>query len=327
VKAIVVERHGGPEVLSVKDVAKPEPGPGEVRIRIHAAGVNFIEIYHRTGAYTSTLPYTPGSEAAGVVEQVGPGVSGLRVGDAVASTSVRGSYAEAALVAADRVVPVPTGIPIDVAAGALLQGMTAHYLTHSTYALKRDDWCLVHAAAGGVGQLLVRFAKQIGAHVIATVSSQEKAAIARACGADHILVYGNEDFSADVKRLTGGPGVHVVYDGVGVATYERSLASLRPRGMLALFGSASGPVLALPVPVIQKGSLFVTRPSLMAYVATREDLLWRAKDVFSGAQAGWLPVHIDRVFPLAEAADAHRYLGDRRTKGKLLLRADGKGKA
>lgn len=325
--AIVVKRHGGPEVLEYSQAPDPTPGPGEVRVRLHAAGVNFIEIYLRTGAYASNLPAIPGTEGAGIVDQIGPGVTGLKVGDKVASASFRGSYGEFSILAADRAVRVPDKIPLDVAAGSMLQGMTAHYLVRSSFPLQQGQTCLIHAAAGGVGQLLVRFAKHVGAQVIATVSTQEKAQIAKACGADHVLVYGAEDFSSHVKQLTEGKGVHVVYDGVGKDTFARSIASLRTRGMMVLFGAASGPVPTIDVAPIQKQNLFFTRPSLMAYTATRDELVARATDVFQGIQNGWLPVHIDRTFALADARAAHEYLAGRKTKGKLLLNPAASAKA
>lgn len=318
-QAIVVKRHGGPEVLEHAQAPDPTPGPGEVRVRMHAAGVNFIDIYLRTGAYASTPPYIPGTEGAGLVDQVGPGVSGLRVGDRVASVAFRGSYAELANVPADKAVPVPGGLSMDVAAGALLQGMTAQYLVRSSFPLKKGQTCLIHAAAGGVGQLLVRFAKHIGARVIATVSTEEKAQIAKECGADQVILYGKQDFSTEVKQLTNGEGVHVVYDGVGKDTFPFSVASLKPRGMMVLFGAASGPVATIDVPPIQRSSLFFTRPVLFAYIPTREELDLRANEVFQGIKDGWLPVHIDRPFPLADARLAHEYLAGRKTKGKLIL--------
>ena len=318
--AILVTRHGGPEVLEYSSVPDVTPGPGEVRVQMHAAGVNFIEVYFRTGAYSSMLPYVPGAEGAGTVDRVGPGVTGVHVGDRVASVGFRGSYGEHALVAADKVVAVPSGLNMDVAAGALLQGMTAQYLVRSSFPLQKGQTCLIHAAAGGVGQLLVRFAKHIGVRVIATVSTEEKARIAKECGADQVLIYGGNDFSADVKSLTNGEGVHVVYDGVGKDTFARSVASLRPRGMMVLFGAASGPVHTIDVQPIQRGSLFFTRPSLFAYVPTREELEPRANEVFQGIREGWLPVHIDRSFLLQDARSAHEYLAGRQTKGKLLLK-------
>ncbi|HEX9816217.1 MAG TPA: quinone oxidoreductase [Candidatus Thermoplasmatota archaeon] len=325
--AILVKRHGGPEVLEYSETADPKAGPGELLVRMHAAGVNFIEIYLRTGAYASTVPYTPGTEGAGIIEQIGPGVTGLKVGDPVASASFRGSYGELGILPAERAVLIPKGVPMDVAAGAMLQGMTAQYLVRSSFSLQKDQWCLIHAAAGGVGQLLVRFAKHIGAHVIATVSTEEKAHIAKQCGADHVIVYGIADFSTEVKQLTEGKGAHVVYDGVGKDTVQRSLASLRTRGMMVLYGAASGPVPTIDVAAIQKQNLFFTRPALVAYTATRDELVLRANEVFQGIKDGWLPVHIDRTFPLHDAAAAHEYLAARKTKGKLLLKPSPSAKA
>ncbi len=319
-RAIRVHEHGGPEVLRYEEVALPEPGPGQARVRIEAAGVNFIDIYHRTGLYPNPLPFTPGIEGAGTVEAVGPGVTEVRVGDRVAYALSLGAYAEYAVVPAWRLVPIPDGVDPSVAAAAMVQGMTAHYLTHSTYPLRPGDTALVHAAAGGTGLLIVQMAKLRGARVIGTVSTPEKAQRAREAGADHVILYTQSDFEAEVKRLTEGRGVDVVYDSVGRTTFEKSLNCLRPRGLLVLFGQSSGPVPPLdPLLLSTKGSLFLTRPHLMHYVATREELLERARAVFQWIQEGRVRIHIERVFPLSEAAAAHRTLAERRSTGKLLL--------
>ncbi|GBC81471.1 2-haloacrylate reductase [bacterium HR10] len=319
-RAIRVHEHGGPEVLCYEEVARPEPGPGEARVRIEAAGVNFIDIYHRTGLYPNPLPFTPGIEGAGTVEAVGPGVTEVRVGDRVAYALSLGAYAEYAVVPAWKLVPIPDGVDSSVAAAAMVQGMTAHYLTHSTYPLQPGDTALVHAAAGGTGLLIVQMAKLRGARVIGTVSTPEKAQRAREAGADHVILYTQSDFEAEVKRLTEGRGVDVVYDSVGRATFEKSLNCLRPRGLLVLFGQSSGPVPPLdPLLLSTKGSLFLTRPHLMHYVATREELLERAQAVFQWIQEGRVRIHIERLFPLSEAAAAHRTLAERRSTGKLLL--------
>jgi len=320
VRAIRVHQTGGPEVLRLEEISQPQPGRGEALVQIEAAGVNFIEVYQRTGLYRSSLPFTPGSEGAGRVVALGDGVSGLKVGDRVASTNLQGSYAQLARAAADRLVPVPDRMETSVAAAALLQGLTAHYLATSTYPLKENSWCLVHAAAGGVGLLLCQIAKARGAHVIGTVSTDEKAALATEAGADAVILYTRQDFVAETRRLTGGRGVSVVYDSVGRSTFEGSLDCLEPRGMLVLFGQSSGPVAPVdPQALNSKGSLFLTRPTLGHYVASREELLSRARDVFGWIESGKLRVRIDRTYPLAEAAAAHRALEGRETKGKVLL--------
>jgi NADPH2:quinone reductase len=319
-KAIRVHQYGGPEVLKYEDVPLPQPGPGEARVKIEAAGVNYIDIYHRTGLYKGSLPLTLGMEGAGVVDAVGPGVSDLRVGDRVAYAMSQGAYAEYAVVAAWKLVPVPSNIETRTAAAAMLQGMTAHYLTHSTYAIKRGDTALVHAAAGGVGLLLTQMAKRLGARVFGTVSTEAKAALARDAGADEIILYTRTDFEAAVKQLTGGQGVNVVYDSVGQATFDKSLNCLKPRGYLALFGQSSGPVAPFdPGLLAVKGSLFLTRPTLANHAATREELLQRAGDIFQWIAAGQLKLRIEKTFPLAEAAEAHRQLAGRKTTGKVLL--------
>jgi NADPH:quinone reductase len=319
-KAIQIHETGGPEVLQLAELPIPEPGPGQVLIRVEATGVNFIEIYFRKGVYKASLPLVPGSEAAGTVEELGPGVTGFAAGDAVASVGVLGSYAEYALVAAAQLVKVPAGLTMEQAAAAMLQGMTAHYLVYSTYPLKAGETALVHAAAGGVGLLLTQMAVRIGARVIATVSTEEKAELAREAGASDVILYTETEFEPEVKRLTGGKGVDVVYDSVGKTTFEGSLNCLRPRGLLTLFGASSGPV--PPFDLIQlsgKGSLFVTRPTLWHYVASRAELEWRASDVLGWAAKGELKLRTEHLYPLAEAAQAQSDLEARKTTGKILL--------
>jgi NADPH2:quinone reductase len=319
-RAIRVAAYGGPEVLRLEELPVPEPGPGEARVRVAFAGVNFIDVYHRTGLYPLALPFTPGSEAAGVVDAVGEGVDIVAPGDRVAYAGQPGAYAECAIVQADRLVHIPDDVALDLAAAVMLQGMTAHYLTHSTYALGPGDTALVHAAAGGVGRLLVQLAKRRGARVIGTVSTEAKAALARGAGADHVVRYTVEDFREVARRLTDGRGVDVVYDSVGQATFEGSLDSLRRRGYLVLFGQSSGPVPPIdPLILNRKGSLFLTRPSLAHYTADRRELIGRAGDLLRWIAAGELDVRIDRVLPLAEAAEAHRLLEGRKTAGKVLL--------
>jgi NADPH2:quinone reductase len=319
-KAIQIRETGGPEVLELVDLPIPQPGPGQVLMRIEAVGVNFIEIYFRKGVYKAALPLTPGSEAAGTVEELGPGVSGFAAGDAVASTSVLGSYAEYALVPAAQLVKTPEGLAPEKAAAAMLQGMTAHYLSHSTYPLKAGDTALVHAGAGGVGLLLTQIATRLGAQVITTVSTPAKAELSREAGAAEVILYSEQDFEVEVKRLTGGKGVDVVYDSVGRTTFEKSLNCLRPRGLVALFGGSSGPV--PPLDLIQlsgKGSLFVTRPTLWHYIATRAELEWRAGDVLKWAASGELKLRTEYLYPLAQAAQAQTDLEGRKTTGKILL--------
>lgn len=319
-KAIRVEATGGPEKLIYKDVDQPAPKAGEALVKIEAIGVNFIDVYHRTGLYPLPLPFTPGMEAAGTVEAVGPDAGDIQVGDRVAYAMAVGSYAEYATVPAAKLVKVPDHLDARQAAAAMLQGMTAHYLVTSTYTLKSGDAVLVHAAAGGVGLLLIQMAKRIGARVFGTVSTEEKARLAREAGADEIILYTEQDFQAEVRRLTEGKGVQVVYDSVGKTTFMKSLDSLAPRGMLALFGQSSGPVQAFdPALLAQKGSLFLTRPSLAQYTLTREELLWRAGDVLKWISSGELNLRIGETFPLSEAAAAHRQLEGRKTTGKVLL--------
>lgn len=319
-KAIRIAETGGPEVLRVEDVPAPEPGEGQVRVKLDASGVNFIDIYFRTGQYKAPLPMTIGSEAAGVVDAVGPKVTVVRVGERVASTQFTGAYAEYAVAPAKGVVRVPEGVDMKVAAAVLLQGMTAHYLTHSTFSLKRGDTALVHAAAGGVGLLLVQIAKRLGARVIGTVGTEEKAALARQAGADDVILYTKQDFEAETKRLTGGRGVDVVYDSVGKTTFDQSLNCLRPRGYLVLFGQSSGAVPPVDPQILNaKGSLFLTRPTLAHYIAAREELEQRASDLFSWIATGELSVRIGREFPLAQAAAAQEALAGRQTTGKVVL--------
>lgn len=318
--AIQIHETGGPEVLRLAELPIPMPGPGQVLIRIEAIGVNFVEVYFRKGQYKTALPMIPGSEAAGTVEELGSGVNGFAAGDLVASVSVLGSYAEYALVSAAQLVKVPDGLAPEKAAAAMLQGMTAHYLAYSTYPLKAGETALVHAGAGGVGLLLTQMASRIGARVIATVSTPAKAELASEAGASDVILYSKQDFETEVKRLTGGKGVDVVYDSVGKATFEKSLNCLRPRGLLALFGGASGPV--PPFDLIQlsaKGSLYVTRPSLWHYLATRAELDWRAGDVLGWAAKGDLKLRTEHLYPLAEAAQAQADLEARKTTGKVLL--------
>jgi NADPH2:quinone reductase len=319
-KAIQITQTGGPEVLTLAEVPVPDPGPGEVLIKVAATGVNFIEIYFREGRYKVPLPLIPGSEASGTVEQVGEGVEGFAVGDAVASTGVRGSYAEYALVPAAQLVKVPAGVDLKLAAAAMLQGMTAHYLAFSTWVLEPGETALIHAGAGGVGLLLTQMARACGARVLTTVSTPEKAELSCAAGADEAILYTLSDFEAETRRLTEGRGVDVVYDGVGKTTFEKSLNCLRPRGLLALFGGASGAVPPFDlIQLSQRGSLFVTRPTLKDYIATRAELEERAGAVFKWIGEGALNVRAVHTYSLAEAAQAQIDIASRKTTGKLLL--------
>ena len=319
-RAIQTKEVGGPEVLKPAELTVPTPKPNEALVRIKAAGINFIDVYVREGRYPAELPFINGQEASGVVTEVGSEVTTVKPGDRVAYTSVLGSYAEYAAVRADRLVKIPDELDFDQAAAAMLQGMTAHYLVNSTYKLQKDEVALIHAAAGGVGLLLVQMAKRIGARVIATAGTEEKAQLARDAGADDCIVYTEADFETETKRLTDGAGVHVVYDGVGKATFEKDLNVLRPRGYLVLFGGASGAVPPFDlIKLSQKGSLYVTRPTLGHYTATREELEWRANDVMQMIVRGELKLRIHKVYPLEEAAQAHRDLEGRKTTGKLLL--------
>lgn len=319
-KAIELREFGGPEVLQLRDVPVPEPGEGQVRVKLVASGVNFIDIYRRSGQYKLQLPTILGDEGAGTVDAVGPGVTDLSVGQHVAWAQAPGSYAEYVVAPASKLVPVPEGVDPKVAAAVMLQGMTAHYLAHSTYPLKRGETALIHAAAGGVGALLVQIAKRLGARVIATVGSEQKARVARDSGADDVIIYTQSDFEAETKRLTGGVGAHVVYDSVGKTTFDASLNCLRPRGYMVLFGQSSGAVPPVDPQILNaKGSLFLTRPTLAHYIADREELLWRARELMRWIQAGELTVRIDRTYPLAEAAAAQTALASRETQGKVLL--------
>jgi NADPH2:quinone reductase len=319
-KAIQVKQVGGPEALEFVDLPVPQPKPNEVLVKLSASGVNFIDVYVREGRYKNPLPLIAGQEGAGVVTAVGAEVKSLKVGDHVAWTSVLGSYAEYAAVPADRLVPIPKGVSDQEAAAAMLQGTTAHYLSHSTYPLKQGETALVHAAAGGVGLLLVQMAHNIGARVIATVSTEEKAKLARGAGADDVILYTQYDFEAETKRFTGGKGVDVVYDSVGKTTFEKGLNVLRPRGMMVLFGGSSGAVPPFdPIVLSQKGSLYLTRPSLGNYIATHEELVDRSGAVFGMIAAGKLKLRIEHKYPLADAQIAHRDLEGRKTTGKLLL--------
>jgi len=319
-RAIQVSQPGGPEVLTVVDIDLPTPKPNEAIIEIKASGVNFIDVYFREGRYPAPLPFINGQEGAGIVKQVGAEVSDIKPGDRVAYTSSLGSYAEFAAVPAARLVKIPDALNFEDAAAAMLQGMTAHYLVHSTYKLQRNETALIHAAAGGVGLLLVQMAKKIGARVIATAGSKEKAELAREAGADECIVYTEADFETETKRLTEDKGVHVVYDGVGKATFDKDLEVLRPRGYLVLFGGSSGAVPPFDlIKLWQKGSLFITRPTLGHYTASREELEWRAGDVLGMIAKGELKLRIHKTYPLEEAAQAHRDLEGRKTTGKLLL--------
>jgi NADPH:quinone reductase len=319
-RAVRVHEHGGPEALAIEEVPTPEPGDGDVRVRVAAAGVNFIDVYRRSGAYPGDTPFTPGVEAAGTVAAVGAGVQGLGEGDAVAFAMVPGAYAEEVVVPAASLVPVPAQVDLQTAAAVMLQGMTAHYLATSTVALREGDRVLVHAAAGGVGLLLTQIAKRRGAVVYGTVSNQEKADLARAAGADEVILYTETDFSEVVADLTDGRGVDVVYDSVGKDTFSASLGSLRPRGHLVLFGQSSGAVAPFdPQRLNSGGSLYLTRPSLAHYTADRAELLERAGDVLGWVGAGDLRVRIGETHPLEDAPTAHRRLEGRQTTGKVLL--------
>jgi NADPH2:quinone reductase len=318
--AIQVLETGGPEVLTAVERPIPEPKPNEAIVQIKAAGVNFIDVYFREGRYSALLPFINGQEGAGVVTAIGSEVTDINVGDRVAYTGTLGSYAEYAAVPAARLIRIPAGLEVEDAAAAMLQGMTAHYLTHSTYKLQKGETALVHAAAGGVGLLLVQMAKRIGARVIATAGTSEKAELARGAGADECIVYSESDFEKETQRLTDGKGVEVIYDGVGKATFEKDLNVLKPRGYLVLFGGASGAVPPFDlIKLSQKGSLYITRPTLGHYTATREELEWRAGDVLGWIKNGELKLRIHKKYPLRDAAQAHRDLEARKTTGKLLL--------
>jgi NADPH2:quinone reductase len=320
-KAIQVKQVGGPEAMEVVEMAVPQPKANEAVVKLAASGVNFVDVYFREGRYkAAVLPFVLGQEGAGVITDVGAEAKSVKVGDRVAWTGVQGAYAEYAAVPADRLVPIPQAVSDQQAAAAMLQGMTAHYVSHDTYQLKQGETALVHAAAGGVGLLLVQMAHNIGARVIATVSTEEKAKLARAAGAHEVILYTHSDFEAETKRLTDGKGVNVVYDSVGKTTFEKGLNVLRPRGMMVLFGGSSGAVPPFdPVLLLQKGSLYLTRPTLVNYIATREELVARSGAVFSMIATGKLKLRIEHTYPLAEVQRAHRDLEGRKTTGKLLM--------
>jgi len=319
-RAIEITQTGGPEVMVLRELPTPEPGPGQALMQIEACGVNFVDVYQREGRYAVPLPFVPGQEAAGTVIAVGPDVTAVKVGDRVAWCHVMGTYAEFAVAPISKLIAIPDSITTKQAAGAMLQGMTAHYLAHSTYAIQSGDTVLIHAGAGGVGLLLIQMAKRLGARVLTTVSTEEKAALARHAGGDEVILYTQEDFAAKVRELTGGKGVPVVYDSVGKTTFDGSLACLRTRGMMVLYGGSSGAV--PPFDLIQlstKGSLFVTRPTMKDYTATREELEQRAGDVLKWVAEDSLKLRLEHSYPLAEAAQAHRDLEGRKTTGKVLL--------
>jgi NADPH2:quinone reductase len=319
-KAVRVHAPGGPEVLKFEDVPEPTPKPGEAVVKVDAAGLNYIDVYQRSGLYKLDMPLTLGLEAGGTVTAIGQGVTEVKVGDKVAYTGVPGAYAQYAAVPAARLVVLPQGVSTKQGAAAMLQGMTAHYLACTTYPLKKGDTCLVHAAAGGVGLLLCQIAKMRGARVIGTVSTEEKAKLARDAGADDVILYTKQDFEAEAKRITGGKGLQVVYDSVGKTTFDKGFNVLAPRGMMILFGQSSGPVAPFDAGILgAKGSLFLTRPSLVAYTATREELLQRAGDVLGWIRDGKLKLRMEFEFPLKDVAEAHRALESRKTTGKVLL--------
>lgn len=319
-KAILIQQPGGPDAMQLGDIPIPEPGPGEVRVKIAAAGVNFIDTYHRSGAYPLDPPFTIGMEGAGVVDAVGAGVTAVTPGNHVAYAMHRGSYADYAIVPDWRLAFVPESVSLETAAALMLQGMTAHYLTHDVYAIQPGDTVLIHAAAGGMGLMLVQIAKLLGAHIIATTSTAEKAELARSFGADHIIRYTETDFETETLRLTDNKGVHVVYDGVGKTTFRKGLNCLRLRGTMALYGQASGKVDPIDPQILNaKGSLFLTRPSLGHFSNSRKEIAQRTGDLFGWIADGRLTVRIDKTFALADAPAAHRYLEGRKTQGKLLL--------
>jgi NADPH2:quinone reductase len=320
-KAIRVHEYGGPDALRYEEAPVPQPGPGEALVEIHYTGLNFVDTYHRSGLYKTPTPFTPGSEAAGVVSAIGPGVTDVRVGDRVAYAMHVGSYAEFAVVPTWKLVQLPPTLDFKSGAAIMLQGMTAHYLAFSTFPLKPGHAALVHAGAGGVGLLLIQIARRCGARVLTTVGNNEKAELARRAGAHEVIVYSTQDFESEVKRLTEGRGVNVVYDGVGAATFDKSLNCLCPRGYMVLYGQSSGPVPPVdPSTLAPKGSIFLTRPTLTHYAASREEVQWRAADLFNWQKSGELKLRCDFVFPLSDAAKAHRELEARRTTGKVLLR-------
>jgi NADPH2:quinone reductase len=323
-KAIRIYQYGGPEVLRYEDTAVPEPGPGEALVQIHVSGVNFVDTYVRSGLYKQpSFPFTPGAEASGIVAKVGPNVTDVHVGDRVAYATSLGSYAEFAAVPSWKLAVLPQSVDFQAGAAIMLQGLTAHYLTTSTFPLKAGQTALIHAGAGGVGLLLIQLAKKIGATIIATAGTAEKAALARGAGANETIVYSSQDFEAEVKKMTNGKGVDVVYDAVGAATWEKSLNSLKPRGYLILYGNASGPVPPFDPLVLMKGSLFVTRPTLVHYAASREEVQWRSSDLFAWLSSGEIRLKHDFVYPLADAALAQADLEARKTTGKVLLQVKG----
>jgi NADPH2:quinone reductase len=319
-KAVRVHKYGGPEVLTLEEIPVPEPKAGEARVKIEAIGVNFIDIYQRTGLYPLQTPFTLGMEGAGVVDEVGEGVKEVKKGDRVAYAMILGSYAEYAIVPASKLAPLPANVDTKSAAALMLQGMTAHYLTHSTYDLKKGETVLVHAAAGGVGLLLTQIAKLRGANVIGTISTEAKAQLAKEAGADHVILYTQTDFAVEVKKITDGKGLHVVYDSVGQTTFDKGLDCLRPRGYMVLFGQSSGQVSPFdPGKLAAKGSLFLTRPTLAHYALDRAELLQRANVLFTWTASGKLKLRIEKTFSMAEAAEAHRQLEGRKTTGKVIL--------
>ena len=319
-KAIRVHRPGGPDVLKLEEVPTPKPARGELRVRLEAIGVNYTDVQLRLGNYDVPLPVTPGREGAGVVDALGDGVTGFKIGDRVAWAPIQGAYAEQALVPAAQAIQVPAGMASRMAAAVMLQGMTAHYLCRSTYPLRSGEACLIHAGAGGMGLMLIQMCKRIGATVYTTVSTEAKAALAREAGADHVIVYTRQDFEAEIERLAGQNRLAVIYDAVGKTTFAKGLNLLRPRGVMALYGAAGGEVPPLELRELSaKGSLFVTRPMLGHYLLTREELEWRAGDVMNAVNSGEIQVRIEATYPLAQAAAAHAALEGRRTTGKLLL--------
>ena len=319
-KAIQIEEFGGSEVMKYSDVPLPVTGPDQVLVKLGACGVNFIDVYQRTGLYKVNLPYILGLEGAGIIVEMGSEVSGFSAGDQVAYTGIPGSYAQYTLVPGERLMRLPVGVDSRSGAAAMLQGMTAHYLVHSTYPVKPGDSCLIHAAAGGVGLLLIQMAKRCGARVIGTVSSEEKARLAKEAGADEVILYTQQDFEEEVKRLTGGRGVNVVYDSVGKTTFDKSLNSLVPQGYMVLYGQSSGPVPPFdPLILNAKGSLFLTRPSLFHYIADRNSLEERAGEVLGWIASGELKLRTEHTYALSDAAEAHRSLEERKTTGKVLL--------
>ncbi|MEQ9210255.1 MAG: quinone oxidoreductase [Pseudomonadales bacterium] len=320
-KAVVVQVTGGPEKLILEDVKEPSPGRGEVLVNVEAAGLNFIDTYHRSGLYPQNLPFTPGLEGAGTIAAVGEGVTELKTGDRIGWAGVLGTYAERHLIPADKAIPIPDGLETDTVAAVLLQGITAHYLATDTYPLKEGDNCLIHAGSGGVGLLLTQIAKLKGAYVITTVGSEDKAVLSKAAGADEVILYRETSFKDAVEEKLGANALHVVYDGVGAATFHDGLDLLRPRGMMVTFGNASGPVPEIsPLLLAEKGSLFLTRPTMAHYIQSREELLSRTADLFNWISKSQLNVRIGAEFSLDQAADAHRALESRQTSGKVLIR-------